>query len=448
MKAIRWLPALSAVLLLGALAPVFADDDSGTVVGWGTQEYGGSGDLDKAIELSQQKARLDLSANILTYVNVKTVDETVQSGGSVKEQYKNITVTKVVQLLREVNMHQPVIDSQNHLVTTKAEVSKATARQIIQDAMARLKAKREQYQQDQDQVKMITEGGRYYYKQQILQLDNQKDLGRIDEEADQLKKGLIHDQLRDIQDVRNNVKTVFFKNFPEDSQTTLLAYIEITQYNYLVQNYDAEIYRASVNTTSTSAFGHQSPNDMAKVAESTLPAKDFNDFAVGCGLDYVAGTDPELNFNVNGSFFHAEGNLGLQTDLGFVIAVGGNQITQNSPYTGQNAKAWDFHFPLEVDGMLYFSEVQSGKDIPYVRFGGLGAFSWASASDPDTNSSTDLASHLALGETVGVGLSLFRKQAGVFMKVEDFGVAMKFINGGYYGEGGQVSIGAYENLIL
>ena len=91
---------LLAFLFLAVPLPAMAQDN-GTIEGWGIQRFNGKDDLDKAVEISKEKARLDLSANILTSVNVKTVDKMIQSGGNVQEEFKRITVTKVVQVLRE-----------------------------------------------------------------------------------------------------------------------------------------------------------------------------------------------------------------------------------------------------------------------------------------------------------------------------------------------------------
>lgn len=430
--------------------PSLGDDASGTIDGWGTAEFNDKGDLGKAIEESRQKARLDLSANILTFVNVKTTDETIQSNGKVTENFKQVTVTKVVQLLREVNLHQPQVDYQNHLVTTHAEISRAVARQIIQDAMARLKERREQYRQNMEQLKMLTGNGKYYYKKKILQLDNQKDLDRIGQETDKLKAELIHDQLQDIQDVRNNVKTVFFRNFPDDSQTTLLAYIEITRYNDLVQNYQTEIYNAKM-ATSGDTYGQiampQNPDSMAKVAESTLPAMVYNIIGWGFEYSYVAGVDPEFDIGLSGFYFHAQDIWGFRAGLGFDFGAGGNQITRNNPYNGAGyTNTYDFHFPVEADGYLYFSEVRSDKDIPFLKLGLLGDFSWASANEPDSGNSVDLKTNFAVGESMGVGMTLFRKQAGVFLKTIEFGLDCRLINNGLYGEGGQVGILGFVNF--
>ncbi len=106
------------------------------MVGWGVEKFDGDGDLNRAIQASQDKARLDLSANILSYVKVKTIDKTVQENGQTKEFFKRVSVTKVVQLLREVNLSRPQVDYAARLVTTRASVSKADARQIVADCLA------------------------------------------------------------------------------------------------------------------------------------------------------------------------------------------------------------------------------------------------------------------------------------------------------------------------
>ena len=86
-----------ALLLVWAAFPLlsFADQAPATLEGWGVQTFQGPDDLNEAIELSKEKARLDLSANILTTVKVTNVEVLSQKNGQAKEEYKSITITKI-----------------------------------------------------------------------------------------------------------------------------------------------------------------------------------------------------------------------------------------------------------------------------------------------------------------------------------------------------------------
>lgn len=444
----RFLP----FLLLGLLtAPLFAQGEGDRIEGWGVAKFDGQGDLDRAIAASQEKARLDLSANILTYVNVKTTDETIQNGKDVRERFEKVTVTKVVQLLREVHLDRPQVDHETHLVTTRASVTKATARQIIHDAMERLNEKRRRYKDALDHVKLYTDGSRYYYKHRVLKLDP-KDLDGVQREMDHLKADLIREKLRDIQDVRNGVKTVFYWSFPEDGQFTFVAYIGIRQYDWIIKHYDEEIDRTEgFRTGSPFTMGQvDDPASHPDIAESVLPATRYAMFGFGDRFAYFAGTDPEFDININGFYFRGEGQFALRASLGFSMGSN-NDISKTNPGASMDDfRVFNFHFPLIAEAMFYFSDIKSDKHIPFVKAGLVGVFSSLStnyATNGIQGGPVDMASGFSGGVVFGVGLTIFHK-SGIVLKTLDFGIDCQILPNGFYNEGSQVGIGVLTNFGL
>lgn len=442
--------AIGPLLAVLFFSPVWGDEgdgDSGTVVGWGTQGYNGPGDLGKAVELSQQKARLDLSANILTYVKVNTIDETVQENGQTKEYFESMTVTKVVQLLREVNLSRPQVDSATHLVTTKAWVSKTTAREIIKDALVKLKAKEEEYQQNMARLRTLTDGGKFYYKKKVEKVQDMSDLNHMTDEMEKLKEDLIHEKLRDIQDVRNAITTRFLKHFPTETEVTYLAYIGMDQYKAIIDNYDKEVYGQVSPDYIGGAYDKEAdPWNMPNVAESVLPAKVYSNIGWGFRYAYFTGIDPEMDIALWGRYSYARDFWGLSASLGFGFGFGDNNISKNDNiYADQGyTTPYNLHFPLELDGYLYLHDVKSGGHIPFVKLGLLGNLSLLTVQIPGTGDNKDLASGFSGGFVFGVGATIFHK-SGMFLQTLDFGLDFQWLPNGFYNEGDQLGIGAFCN---
>ena len=437
---------LASLLVSGLAAAQGTQPFQGnSVMGWGSEKFDGKGDLPRAIQVSQGKARLDLSANILTSVKDETIDIGMQENGKTREFFKRITVTKVVQLLREVDLSRPQIDEMNHLVTTQASVSRAAAQQIIQGALAKLRQKEAEYNENMARLRSLTDGGKFYYKKKVETVDNMDDLDHMTGEMDDLKEKLIHDKLRNIQDVRNAITTRFLKEFPMDDQVTYLAYIGIDQYKSIINNYDKEVY----GTISTSYIGgaynkEADPWNMPNVAESVLPAKEFSNIGWGYRFNYFTGTDPVFGGAIWGRYSYERDFWGFSASLGFGFDMGGNDISRNNPYAAAGWSAYGIHIPLEVDGRLYLHTVKSDAHIPFVQAGLVGYWSDIFVKDPVSGNNTDVVSGFSGGFVFAVGATIFHK-SGLFLQTLDFGLDCQWIPNGLYNEGDQLGIGAFCN---
>ncbi|HVZ80215.1 MAG TPA: hypothetical protein VHE12_05350 [bacterium] len=440
--------SLLLLLTLGPFLPAArgaTPSPNGPIQGWGTEKFDGPDDLPRAIQASQDKARQDLSANILTYVKNVTIDKTVEENGKTREFFKRITVTRVVQLLREVDLSRPQVDQADHLVTTQASVSRPVAQRIIQDALAKIRQKEAEYNDNMARLRMLTDGGKYYYKKKVETVEDMDDVEHMTAAMEELKEELIHEKLRDIQDVRNAITTRFLKEFPRDDKVTYLAYIGIDQYKAIINNYDKEVYGQVSPSYIGGAYNKEAdPWNMPNVAEAVLPGKAFSNIGWGYRWLYYTGVDPVFGCSLYGRYSYEKDIWGLSASLGLGIDLGGNQITANSPYKDLGWDTYGFHIPVEVDAHLYLRTVKSDAHIPFLKVGLVGEWSVIDAKDPDSGKTYDLVSGFSGGFVFGGGFTIFHK-SGMFLQTMDFGLDCQWIPNGLYNEGSQYGIGFFCN---
>ncbi len=129
----------------------------------------------------------------------------------------------------------------------------------------RTEAAEEEYNKNLARVRTLTDGGQFYYEQKVEKAENMDDLPWMTREMDELKEQLIRDKLRDIQDVRNAIKTRFLKEFPQENKVTFLAYIRMDQYKALIDNYDREVYGKETSAaTGAGYFREADPPDQSQ----------------------------------------------------------------------------------------------------------------------------------------------------------------------------------------
>jgi len=420
------------IFLMGALcffplktaAKELADDsgkneDKSVIVGWGVSKVKGDSDddLQNAISSSRDRARDDLSKNIISFIQSELIDVSENSNGKRSQFFKEITVNKVKQSLREVNLDEPEVVS--GVVKSRAWVRLATARLIADESFKQHELSEQKKVKDLDEIQKLTSKGAIYFKK-IVYRPSAVASELIDEEKNgkkaELIKNLMSDNLKDFQDVRDAIVTKTWENIPEDGEVTMVVFIDKLEYNEIVKKHDDEVFKYGQYIQNkrylgtNSVFDPDDPKKVPQIAESFLPSFNYTNFGGNLSCLYAVG---------NGLAYKDDFSLGLKVFLshdqefwGFEFSSGiFVSLTDTSLHSVQDAQGnttgnldkVDLHIPFEVDGKLYFSTVKSDSLIPYVKVGEVAYCSILTGSGQPNSSFT------TLGESVGIGLTSFRK---------------------------------------
>ena len=396
------------------------NDDKSVIVGWGVSKVKGDSDddLQSAVSSSRDRARDDLSKNIISFIQSELIDVSENSNGKRNEFFKEITVNKVMESLREVNLDEPEIAS--GIVKSRAWVSLATARLIADEAFKQHEISEQKKIVDLDEIQTLTSKGAIYFKK-IVYRPSEVTADALEQEESvkksELVKSLVEDNLKDFQDVRDAIVTKIWENVPDDGEVTMVAYIDKLEYNEIIKKHDDEVFKYGKYIENkrylhtNSVFDEDDPKKVPQIAETYLPSFDYTNFvgsfsclyAVGNGLAYK----DDFSLGLKAIISHDQEFWGFEFGTGIFVSLTDTSLHSVQDAQGNTTGNLDkvaLHIPFEVDGKLVFSTVKSDSLIPYVKIGEVVYCSILTGGGQPGNGFT------TFGETVGMGLCSFRKQ--------------------------------------